>query len=1616
MIKIYDIDERTILAEPLITKEAVHEQEMMKSNFVRLSWTDTKCMTLPVGAHIKPYDDGVKYVLLDPYTPTAQKHAKFKYEPEFQHPIMWLGKMPFIHKQGDTSSWATTIKKFDWTYTGMPATMANEVCVYLNWLGRVYPAFGAAIGTRWTARVSGNLPPTITFTFNSVDIMSAAAEMANQCQCEYHFDFEQQIFYFGVVEYSRGSGGRLELKSGRNVGVPSVSQSKEAFYNCFVVKGGTRNISQQTPSGDNVQVTQRLSLDESKYPDSIIDIRKSSSEPMLVKELLFDDIYPKMELYLYNPRERVCYMLDEETGEKVIDENDPTGYKTYSKWYVRLAYKKDGVWHDYTIDPEKDLIKDKPLSLAFQPNYESKHFTSPLTGREFELVYFDKTTNEKEDDDVSPNGFTAQPGDYRIVFLEGDIIIPTSSRGGLYPRGFAYPSTENNIVTLFNVVVDEVYKQIARNELEDAGLKAIERLQTDLNTYTVPSNPVYFGKDMPTLHVGQAVVYDDGQDLNGGESYRLNTHIRKLVTRLDHPEIVEISVGNEQIKGSVSSLRDKVDSLSNGLIGGLTEEQFDNLLVVYGSQHFLSKEYNDAASGVITFLKGAHFGNYVKGERGANISAYGDAEFRRLVARLGAVVKDLIVGQFAEGVTDSGAHIDEFGNAEFEKIIARGMAKLQDLYVVNDSTFGGSLSSLEFISQFIGGKGWAIQKKTRINAAGVEEDYYTLEIDGITVRDTLRVYEMIVSQLRGEFDNYAFAAMMEVHHYDPNTGKVWLSTEGGRIKAVSFKKGDYIKVEQYQPGNDIVVGGDGYITKAYELIITDAGTGGMDDENGDRLDWVKFKNFTTGIEGGTPETVIKKMDTFVRQDNETDPERKGLMQIITVGPNTPYMDVIYGLKTDPNDYLKVRIGNLQGLRTDLFGWLQSYGAYLPNLYGVGKMYNRQTGESLNSSIEITRERLKSVYTETTYNISDEDNFLKNGFFARDMESWTKCDVSGGAAPSAPAQQAINSGDGTPLMVNGAILAYQNRLTAEVTEYLGMKVLHLLGMGVSQSFSDIKANGTHKENLTDNEQNPNYTVTADVADRLYMGIRILPVSSGTLKVSFLKSDGSSAGEWSHTLNASREWLLEQSSDTKQAPWSYTGKSGKMIVSYTGECYIRFIALMTDPIVNSRETYETLIEQTSRRITLQAAKQTADLNNAVAEIEIEFDHVRTTVTNNKSAADAAFAKLRTDLNTEIEEREDLEEYYYGTWVYQNDRLLSLMAAQFDAEGNIKGYADLKIQVNGISTTVTNNKSAADAAFRVLTSDLNTEVGKRQQLENTYKGTWVYQNDSLLSLMAAQFNSDGTIKGYAALTTKVDVIESTVTSNKTAADNAFANVNRQLGSLEDYIEDVDEEQEASATWIQQNKNKWSVVAASFNSDGSINSSGRVALYVNDKFSTFDVTADKINFRNVSFGWTVTNDDETIFHLDSYGNLTIAGKFHGEFDDTVVFGKGTRKMYIEPTQTGARLIGKDGNTEMLSLGFSYYNGDWVPRLNLSTPAPQGYNQDSVFWALTCEDVVQVVLESAGKTGAYKTLELVASARNGYSSLHSYAWPKKSDTTVYNSLSNGTLYVEDGFVKVKGW
>ena len=471
-----------------------------------------------------------------------------------------------------------------------------------------------------------------------------------------------------------------------------------------------------------------------------------------------------------------------------------------------------------------------------------------------------------------------------------------------------------------------------------------------------------------------------------------------------------------------------------------------------------------------TFLKGLTtlgsiiFGEYAEGLKGGIITKDGVAE-----------LKDLWVREHAK-LGDGTTHYDESGKV------------LPALEVKGDSTFTGNLSSPEFVSEFLGGLGWAIQKKEFVNAAGETEVKYTLEIDNAVIRNTLRVFEMIVSQLLGENANRVFSDMMVVDHYDKRTGKVMLKTQDGQLYN-SLRSGDYIEVQQYN--GDPNAENDWYVTKAYEFRVKEVGVGNLSDGK-DRLDWLSFENFTSQIEGLTPEKAFKEGDTLVRVDSERS-DRKGVITIMAVGENTPYMDVLYGLKTDPEHALKGRLGNLEGIRSDVFGWLEGFGAYLNNLYAVGKFFDYQTGENLKARVEMTLARFRSFYSETTYNVSADDNFLKNGFFQQALDYWTPCDLNGNAVNVNQAVEAVGTG-GQPLLFNGVAINTSRQSLAEIKEVDGIQVLYLRNMGVSQNFADIKRNGWHEEFDTDDETGLQTTL---VADQLFMGIRIMPITSGRL---------------------------------------------------------------------------------------------------------------------------------------------------------------------------------------------------------------------------------------------------------------------------------------------------------------------------------------------------------------------------------------------------------------------------------------------------------------------------------------------------------------------------------------
>ena len=675
MINIYDITGK-VLMRAEITSSAVREEELSKSDYISLSWNSAEKIILPVGAYIehtykidKVREVTRQFLLLEAYEPTQANEMSWKYTPNFQHPKMILSKIPFYIRTRNSQN--EEIKQHKWSFVGTMSTIANKLKDFLN--NEI--VFGVA---GWDVVYDTTNANVVNVSFDNVDFISALTAICNAIgdNCEWHIDYDNEIIYIGKVCIDDGD---ITLEVGKNVGVPSINNSKENYYNSFAVFGGTRNIIQVNNKGENISssdirlqlapLTGTIDIDGEKLPYTIdeystIDIRKDEKEPLFTKVLEFSQIFPSLNTYVYNVRGREKYVIDSETQQKIPLTYNSDGsvatYKTFTVWYMRLAYpttekiegktiinttNDDGVvhyWYDFEVTDDL-LVNGKNLSCSFEANFNKDALSTPLAGRGtngdyigFELTYHKEASSSHTSDDVSGGNFSVLAGDYEIIYQEdNNLIIPTNESEMIIPRGESKPTYKCNITVLYNIAMAEsIYTKDAQKRLFDEAIKEIQRLKSDLNNYSLKSYPQVFEKDNPCLQIGQKVTYNDG---NG---YLLTTRVLKLSTNIDYNFEQVITLGNEAVKGSTTQLKEKVDSIiasgSASNNGGYTTSQLSNIIAKYGTRYFLSKQYNDTAQGLITFAKGliakgladlmmgAKFGN------NAMITELGDAVFNTI--------------------------------------------------------------------------------------------------------------------------------------------------------------------------------------------------------------------------------------------------------------------------------------------------------------------------------------------------------------------------------------------------------------------------------------------------------------------------------------------------------------------------------------------------------------------------------------------------------------------------------------------------------------------------------------------------------------------------------------------------------------------------------------------------------------------------------------------------------------------------------------------------------------------------------------------------------------------------------------------------------------------------
>lgn len=743
----------------------------------------------------------------------------------------------------------------------------------------------------------------------------------------------------------------------------------------------------------------------------------------------------------------------------------------------------------------------------------------------------------------------------------------------------------------------------------------------------------------------------------------------------------------------------------------------------------LSAINDDTAHGLITFLKGIKIGNLFSFSKEGDIIAHSIATDDYSEA-----------GQkgFCLATKENGGY-----KLCIEEILAWGLATVSALHVKGAARFDDTIGSPDFVSGFLDGKGWRLANNPTTNAAGVQENKYNLELDNLIVRGTMRIFEMIVSQLLGENDNRIFTAMLEVDHYNPETGRVYLDTHEGRMYN-PFRKDDYIMVQQYNgmPSTE----NNHYVTKRYELIVTEVGSEGSGE---DMLAWVKFKNFTSSMEGATAEQLITKRDTFVRVDNLTDPDRKGIIQMMTVGSDTPYMDIIYGLKTGPDNALKGRLGNLRGITHPLFGALSGFGEFLQNLYATGDMILRRTGESVDTKFQMLKNQFATRFAQTTYELTNEDNYIHNGTFLAAIGATEDSLTIDGWSIDDSDETAIWILNGAPVMVNGQITTSGNRrILIEETE--GRNMLRIINCGLTQANALIRQPGTHKEytkpSETKNEDGMGTTGDGftEVQDTLYINARVYAKTAGTMTIGF--SPATEVGGKKNELAAqsikiaySGEWQFVK----LEGKWN--GK-GNFVLRYTGDMLVSFLAVTDKPIDNLQKTVSTQIIQTATNIKL-LGENIDKVNGKTTQLGIELDAEKEAIRLYVDTKDEA---LKTDYTSQIsitkknillevtEKNNALNEELSSKINTEAGRIDLINSRQTDTESKISSIEtsidDIKLEVSEVKNTA-NDTSAALANLTITVDGINTAVGKaatKDELEANVNTL----NDTMTNLRTGEY----------------------------------------------------------------------------------------------------------------------------------------------------------------------------------------------------------------------------------------------------------------------------------------
>ena len=643
------------------------------------------------------------------------------------------------------------------------------------------------------------------------------------------------------------------------------------------------------------------------------------------------------------------------------------------------------------------------------------------------------------------------------------------------PGGLLIPKVGDEYI-LWNIRMPKEYYTLAEQEFAEAVDEYLREHDQDRYVYKGRTDYVEVARRRLTLDVGRRVRLESDEYFPG-TGYR-TSRITSISQNVQYPSEMDIEVSDVLGKGALEKIDEELGEVrhyAKTASAGLPDivrswentpaSDFNLFSAKRSRKEFLNKRENDTAQGLITFEQGLRLGGFKSGA--------------------------------------AGGEIDAAGNAELLSVVVRSL-----------------LRSPSFVDGLFG-SGWQLE----MDADGISH----LAVDRLTVRQTMRVLELLVEKVRSV------------------GGELVVSAADGKVSGVDMDAAGQHYLLTFEMGCPFVAG---------DLVRCKVEGGAAS-----KSYWVEIAS----VEGGVATVAASEFgdalpavgDECVLMGSTSDPQRQGLILISATDDGQPRIDVMSGVSGKTlAGCLHARMGNLDGIADSWFpadDQPHGYGLYADNAYLRGR-FLLTTGEDVLTKFEVMEGTIRSSVESMRNDFTTGQSFLNNPNFGSGMRYWdSDNDI------------AFFTLGGKWLWVNGA--PYSNKGSYAGVEYVdGRTVMCINNNYILQKNADFKTRPAYEPGLDGLLK----------AKPVFLTFFYKCTEPGTLDIVFEGVDQTGFQNFQE-FRITQDIAAGEGYRTFEGSGLWNG-TGDFRLSFSGKMYLYMLMLSLDHIEDFVYSHKTLFEQT------------------------------------------------------------------------------------------------------------------------------------------------------------------------------------------------------------------------------------------------------------------------------------------------------------------------------------------------------------------------------------------------------------------------------------------------------